>query len=101
MRCATRYPGLHPATNEVVDAASVRADGRRDFAFGFDVGLLGRLTESLSVGVQYRSGVTHDYEGDAEFSLLPTGSPALDAAVADVIPAGDRALSRARSAFRR
>jgi long-chain fatty acid transport protein len=88
MEMRHRYPGLLPTTNEVVDAASVRADARRDFAFGFDVGLLGRLTENLSLGVQYRSGVTHDYEGDAEFSLLPTGSPALDAAVADVIPAG-------------
>jgi long-chain fatty acid transport protein len=83
-----RYPGLLPTTEEVVDAASVRADGRRDIAFGFDVGLLGRPIENLSLGVQYRSGVTHDYEGDAEFSLLPTGSAALDAAVAEVIPAG-------------
>ena len=83
-----RYPGLHPVSGAVVDAASVRVDGRRDTAVGFNVGLLARPIENLSVGVQYRAGVTQNYQGDAEFSLLPTGSPALDAAVADVIPAG-------------
>ena len=46
------------------------------------------MIQNLSVGAQYRSGVTHDYRGEAEFSLLPTGSPELDAAVADIIPAG-------------
>jgi long-chain fatty acid transport protein len=83
-----RYPGLLPATDEVVDAASVRVDTRRDIGIGFDVGVLGRPTESLSIGVQYRSSVSHTYDGEAEFSLLPTGSPALDAAVAELIPPG-------------
>ena len=83
-----RYPGLLPTTNEIVDAASVRVDTRRDIGLGFDVGLLGRPVENLSIGLQYRSAVKHDYDGEAEFSLLPTGSPALDAAVADLIPPG-------------
>jgi long-chain fatty acid transport protein len=83
-----RYPGLHPVTGAVVDAASARVDVRRDTAVGFNVGVLARPIENLSVGAQYRHGVTHNYQGEAEFSLLPTGSPALDAAVAAVIPAG-------------
>lgn len=88
MALRRRYPGLHPDTEAVVDAASVRVDARRDTAIGFNVGFLARPTESLSVGGQYRHGVTHNYQGDAEFSLIPTGSPALDAAVAELIPAG-------------
>jgi long-chain fatty acid transport protein len=83
-----RYPGLHPVTGAVVDAASVRFDSGRDTGVGFNAGILARPMESLSVGVHYRAGVTQNYQGDAEFSLLPTGSPALDAAVAEVIPAG-------------
>lgn len=83
-----RFPGVHPVTDAVVDAASVRVDSRRDTAVGFNVGFLARLIQNLSVGAQYRSGVTHDYRGEAEFSLLPTGSPELDAAVAEIIPAG-------------
>jgi long-chain fatty acid transport protein len=83
-----RFPGELPVTGEIVDAASVRVDGERDTAIGFDVGVLARPMEGLSVGVQYRHGVTHRYRGEAEYSLLPTGSPALDAAVAQVIPAG-------------
>jgi long-chain fatty acid transport protein len=83
-----RYPGLHPVSGAVVDAASVRVDSERDIAVGFNAGVLARPIENLSIGVHYRAGVTHDYQGEAEFSLLPTGSPALDAAVAEVIPAG-------------
>lgn len=88
MAVRRRYPGVLPTTGEVVDAASVREDLDRSTALGFNVGVLARPMENLSVGAQYRSGVTHDYRGEAEFSLLPTGSPALDAAVAEVIPAG-------------
>jgi long-chain fatty acid transport protein len=83
-----RFPGLHPDSGELVDAASVRIDSRRDTAVGFNVGVLARPIENLSLGAQYRHGVAHGYQGEAEFSLLPTGSPALDAAVAAVIPAG-------------
>ena len=83
-----RFPGVLPVTDEIVDAASVRVDGQRDTAIGFNVGALARPIENLSVGLQYRHGVAHDYHGEAEFSLLPTGSGALDAAVAEVIPAG-------------
>lgn len=87
-----RFPGLHPVSGAVVDAASMRVDSRRDTAIGFNVGLLARPIENLTVGAHYRAGVTHNYQGDAEFSLLPTGSPALDAAVASVIPAGTVAV---------
>jgi long-chain fatty acid transport protein len=83
-----RFPGLHPVSNAVVDAASVRVDSERDTGIGFNAGILARPMENLSIGAHYRAGVTHNYQGDAEFSLLPTGSPALDAAVAAIIPAG-------------
>ena len=83
-----RFPGLHPETDVIVDAASVRVDSRRDTAIGWNVGVLARPLEILSLGAQYRHGITHEYQGDAEFSLLPTGSAALDAAVAELIPAG-------------
>lgn len=83
-----RFPGLHPVSGAVVDAASVRIDSERDTAVGFNAGILARPIENLSIGAHYRAGVTHAYQGDAEFSLLPTGSPALDAAVAEIIPAG-------------
>ena len=83
-----RFPGLRPGTNAIVDAASVRVDARRDTAFAVNVGVLARPIENLSIGAHYRSGVTHNYQGDAEFSLLPTGSAELDAAVAEIIPAG-------------
>jgi long-chain fatty acid transport protein len=88
MSARHRYPGQLPVTEEIVDAGALRIDGQRDFGIGFDLGLMARPMENLSVGVQYRSGVKHTHEGSAEFSLIPTGSAALDAAVAEVIPAG-------------
>jgi long-chain fatty acid transport protein len=83
-----RIPGVHPTTHQLVDAGSIRIDGDRDTALGFHVGALARPMENLSVGLQYRSRIRHDFHGTAEFSLIPTGVPALDAAVAAVIPAG-------------
>ena len=88
-----RIPGLHPTTRQLVDAGAIRIDGDSDTAIGFNVGLLARPTESLSVGALYRHRVAHDFRGTAEFSLIPTGVPALDAAVAAVIPAGALAVS--------
>ena len=83
-----RIPGLDPTTGALVDAGALRIDGKNDTAVGFNVGVLARMTENLSVGAQYRHRVTHDFHGTAEFSLIPTGVAALDAAVAEVIPAG-------------
>jgi long-chain fatty acid transport protein len=83
-----RIPALHPTTNELVDAAALRIDAPKDTAFGFNAGILARPTESLSVGVRYRHGVSHSYRGTAEFALLPTGVPALDEAARAALPAG-------------
>ena len=83
-----RIPALHPTTNALVDAAALRIEAPSDAAFGFNAGILARPTESLSVGVRYRHGVSHSYRGTAEFALLPTGVPALDAAAAAALPAG-------------
>ena len=88
-----RIPALHPTTNELVDAAALRIDAPTDTAFGFNAGVLARPTESLSVGVRYRHGVTHSYRGTAEFSLIPTGVPALDQAAAEALPAGGVAVT--------
>jgi long-chain fatty acid transport protein len=83
-----RIAALHPTTGELVDAAALRIDAPTDTSFGFNFGLLARPTESLSVGVRYRHRVGHEYDGTAEFSLLPTGVPALDDAAAAALPAG-------------
>jgi long-chain fatty acid transport protein len=50
-----------------------------DFAYGFSLGLLAEPWEGTRFGVGYRSEISHNLTGDAEFSL--TGG-ALDAAIA-------------------
>lgn len=83
-----RIPALHPVSEQLVDAAALSIDGDTDTAVGFNVGVLARPTESLSVGARYRHRVSQSYRGTATFSILPTGVPALDEAVAAALPAG-------------
>jgi long-chain fatty acid transport protein len=66
----------------------VRLESDTATGLGFNVGLLARLTDRLSLGVSYRHKVAIDFEGDATFALLPSGNAQLDARVAQVIPQG-------------
>lgn len=40
-----------------------------DWAFGYNLGLLWRPTEDLSIGLSYRSAVQHELRGDVDFTL--------------------------------
>ena len=84
-----RYPGLLPVTNEVVDAASVRVDGRRDIA----VRLRRRPArpphrEPLRRRAIPQRASPTTTRATPSSRCCPPAPPALDAAVADLIPAG-------------
>ena len=56
--------------------------------YGYHFALSGRPTEAWSVGLVYRSEITVDIDdGRATFTQMPTGDPALDAAIAAGKPA--------------
>jgi long-chain fatty acid transport protein len=81
-----RVPTINPFTQRVVDAAALDLESGTSTGFGFNVGLLGKLSESTSVGLSYRHKVKVDYDGTAAFTAIPSGNAQLDAAVASSLP---------------
>jgi long-chain fatty acid transport protein len=81
-------PLVDPFTFKVIDV------GRADLSSGtatkltFNLGVLARPSEALSVGLSYRHKATMDFDGDATFSQVLTGDAQIDARVSGILPAG-------------
>ena len=76
----------NPFTNRIVDAAKLKLSGDFSEGYGYNVGILHKVTPSFSYGLSYRSQITVDYEGDARLTQISTGNPQLDAAIAARLP---------------
>jgi long-chain fatty acid transport protein len=84
-----RYvPTVNPFTQTVVDVAAVDLKSKVAHGVGFNLGVLGKVTENLSFGLTYRHKVKVDYTGTADFALLSTGNAQLDGLVAKRLPSG-------------
>jgi long-chain fatty acid transport protein len=83
-----RVPVVNPFTLKVYDAAAVHLSSDTASGLGFNVGLLAKLTDTLSVGASYRHKVALDYSGTSEFTMLSSGNAQLDQRVAAVLPQG-------------
>ncbi|MFI5183703.1 MAG: OmpP1/FadL family transporter [Vicinamibacteria bacterium] len=81
-------PLVNPFTQKVVDVASVELKSDTATDFGWNLGVLAKPTENLSIGVSYRRSVKQDYAGTADFNRIPTGNAQLDTLVAVKVPAG-------------
>lgn len=88
-----RVPSVDPFTQRIIDVAEVELESDYGSGWGFDVGVLAKPSESLSVGLAYRHKVTVDYQGEARFTLIPTGNPQVDAIAAASIPSGSPGLA--------
>ena len=77
-----RVPFTNPFTQQVMDIAEATLESGYDSGVGFNVGLVAKPTDELSLGLSYRHRVTVDFAGDAAFDRIPTGIPQLDQAVA-------------------
>jgi len=72
--------------------ADLDADG---IEYGFNLALLYQMTDSIKLGVSYRSSIDIEYEGDADFKahpllkpLLPEGGVDLDIELPPILAAG-------------
>ncbi len=83
-----RMPQINPFTQSVVDVGNAELTSDLDWGFGYQIGLLHKVTNSMSWGFTYRGPVEIDFSGDGVFTQISTGSPQFDAAVAAVIPFG-------------
>jgi long-chain fatty acid transport protein len=83
-----RVPVVNPFTQSVIDAAEVTLESETNKGVGFNVGLLAKLTDTVSVGASYRSQVGIDFEGTSSFVLRPSGNAQLDAILRTRVPQG-------------
>jgi long-chain fatty acid transport protein len=80
--------GIDPFTQKAVDVASLTLKSNTNTGVGFNVGIIARPSDALSIGASYRHSVTVDYTGTATFSQISTGDPSVDALVARQLPIG-------------
>jgi long-chain fatty acid transport protein len=66
----------------VINVAEVTLESDMNSAIGWNVGLLFKATDQLSIGLAYRAPVTLDYTGKAKFDQIASGDDFFDAAVA-------------------
>jgi long-chain fatty acid transport protein len=77
-----------PNGSGFVNVGTALLEGNNGLDWGFNLGVLVAPAGKVSVGTSFRSAVTaHVKRGHADFNQLPTGNPALDAAVAAQFPA--------------
>jgi long-chain fatty acid transport protein len=88
-----RVPVINPFTQKVTDAATVDLESSTDVGLGFNLGMLAKISESLSAGVQYRHKVKNDYSGNATFSQIPTGNSQLDSRLTALLPQGSQPVT--------
>ncbi len=87
-----RVPAVNPFTQKVIDVAEVDLASDWNTGFGFNLGLLAKPTENLSVGASYRHKVKVDYTGTATFNQISSGNATLDGLVRLTLPQGTESL---------
>ncbi len=73
--------GISPAFCDALGLRPQKVDGYvnlkgHNWAAGYDVGALFSPTSSTRIGLTYRSRITHDVEGDADFRIPKKGAAA-------------------------
>jgi len=89
---ARRVPTVNPFTLKVIDVAEVDLTSDWNTGIGFNLGVLAKPTEKLSVGASYRHKVKVDYTGTATFNQISTGNATLDGLVQQTLPQGSQSL---------
>lgn len=74
-------PAINPFTQRIVDVAHVRLNSEWEGEFGFNAGIIFAPTETLRLGLSYRSPIDIDFAGDAKFTQILTGNAQLDAII--------------------
>ncbi len=84
-----------PLNNVVADTARIKLDSSLwdNTGWGWNVGLMVRPSPAFSIGASYRSAITVDYSGDANFTQILTGNAILDALVHSRLPQGPQAVA--------
>lgn len=83
----SRYQAaINPFTQRIADVARIRLDSDWSDGWGWNLGVMYRPNTAWSIGLNYRSELEIEYDGDATFTQIPTGFPQFDAIVASQLP---------------
>ncbi|MFY9552115.1 MAG: outer membrane protein transport protein [Thermoanaerobaculia bacterium] len=82
---------VDPFTGAFENVAKIKlnSDLLSNKGWGWNVGVMAKPFEALSIGAAYRSHIKVDYEGTAQFIQRPTGNPVFDSLVAAQLPTGE------------
>ena len=83
-------PFVNPFGNPLVldvGRLKIESDGFAE-GFGWNVGVLHKVTPRLSWGLSYRSAIEIEYEGEGRITQISTGNPTIDALLGTRIPFG-------------
>ena len=85
----------NPFTQSFADIAHVKlnSDLIDNTGWGWNVGLMAKPFEALSIGATYRSHIKVDYDGTAVFIQRFTGDQTFDALVAAQLPQGEHPVT--------
>ena len=64
-------------SREADGESKIKVDG--DWGYGFNLGVLFELSEATRFGIAYRSEISYDLEGDADFTTPDAAAPIADA----------------------
>jgi long-chain fatty acid transport protein len=92
VRLVRRTGAEDPFTQTFTDTAEVVLESNTATGVGFNVGVVAKPIEGLSLGAHYRHKVKIDYVGKATFTQIPTGNDEFDAIVAGLLPPGRPAV---------
>jgi len=78
-------PFVNPLNFAVIDVAKLHLESDMSHGIGYRIGTLLKF-DKFNFGFSYSGKMTIDYQGDAEFKLISTGNPLLDASIATKFP---------------
>jgi long-chain fatty acid transport protein len=76
---------FNPFNGKISDTVNAYLSSDWDNAWGWNVGFLAKPSDTFRIGISYRSKITIDYKGQAQFTQIPTGTP-LDVLVKSQVP---------------
>ena len=79
-------PAFNPFLGQTVDVGTAHLESETDFGAGWNAGIQWQPAGKFHLGATYRSKVTVDYKGRADFTRRDTGDPQFDPIVAATFP---------------
>lgn len=77
---------VNPFTLQAADVGRLTLESDIDQGYGFNFGLLHKVSDIFAWGLSYRSKVKVEYSGEAQVAQVLTGNPQFDAVVRTRIP---------------